>query len=113
MLVYRSNFVSNLFKLKRIIEMGVFLVNGVKRYHSNFNVKVGELVQVNLKFRKFVFSDMSIRFNENVSNWMPKNYLFINYKFLFIFFLRSPKGSDFKGYPIKLDPYIGADIYFL
>jgi hypothetical protein len=32
---------------------------------------------------------------------------------MFIFFLRAPKGKEIQGFPIKLDPYIGGDIYFL
>ena len=113
MLVYRSNFVSNLFRLKFIIAEGYFLVNGIERYSSNFNVKVGEIIQVKFKYKIFIYYDMLFRIRKGISNWLPRNYLFINYKFLFSFFLREPKPSDFQSYPISLDPYIGSDIYFL
>jgi|SRR6266498_4958061 len=68
MLVYRSNFVSNLFQLKFIINKGVFLVNGKKRYHSNFNVKIGEIVQVDFKYKDLVFNDMLVRFFRDIVN---------------------------------------------
>lgn len=113
MLVYRSNFVTNMFKLKFIIDRGIFLVNGQRKYYANFNVRVGEIVQVDFKYKELIAADMRLRFKTDVINWLPKNYLFINYKFMFIFFLKSPKGKDFKGFPIKLDPYVGGDIYFL
>jgi ribosomal protein S4 len=112
MLIYRSNFVNNIFKLKFIIDRGIFLVNGEKKYYSNYIVKVGELVQVDFKYKKYLIADMLMRFNFKNILWNHARYLFVNYKFFFIFFLRAPKIAELK-YPIKLDVYKGGDIYFL
>jgi len=68
MLVYRSNFVSNLFRLKFIIAEGYFLVNGIERYSSNFNVKVGEIIQVKFKYKIFIYYDMLFRIRKGISN---------------------------------------------
>jgi len=62
MLVYRANFVNNIFKLKFIIDRGVFLVDGKRKYYSNYNVKVGELIQVDIKRKKLFMLDMILRF---------------------------------------------------
>jgi ribosomal protein S4 len=112
MLVYRANFVNNIFKLKFIIDRGIFLVNGEKKYYSNYNVKVGELVQVDFKHRRLLLTDMILRFEYKNILFSPRKYLFVNYNFLFIFFLRPPKLKELK-YPIRLDIYKGGDIYFL
>jgi len=112
MLIYRANFINNIFKLKFIIDRGIFLVNNERKYYSNYNVKVGELVQVDLKYKRYLLLDMLIRFEFKNILWSPRKYLFINYKFLFIFFLRAPRLKELK-YPIRLDIYKGGDIYFL
>jgi ribosomal protein S4 len=62
MLIYRSNFVTNMFKLKFIIDRGIFLVNGEPKYYSNYNVKVGEIVQVDFKYKDVVKADLKLRF---------------------------------------------------
>jgi len=112
MLLYRANFVNNIFKLKFIIDRGIFLVNGVRRYYSNYVIRVGSLIQVDFKYKKLIENDMKLRFELRNILWSPRKYLFISYKFFFILFLRSPKIKELK-YPIKLDIYKGGDIYFL
>lgn len=112
MLVYRANFVNNIFKLKFIIDRGIFLVNGVRKYYSNFIVNVGNIIQVDFKYKTLLQADMALRFKCHNILRNSYKYLFVNYKFLFIFFLRAPKRSELK-YPIRLDIYKGSDIYFL
>jgi len=112
MLVYRSNFVNNIFKLKHIIDRGAFLVNGHLIYYSNFIVKVGEVVQVSLKYKKLFKADLKMRFKCWNVKWYPRRYLFVNYNFFFIFFLRQPKKDELE-FPIRFDLYAGGDIYFL
>jgi len=112
MLIYRANFVNNIFKLKFVIDRGIFLVSGEKKYYSNYVVRVGELIQVDFKHKFLLKADMEMRFDLRSILWAPRKYLFVSYKFLFIFFLRAPKRKELK-YPIKLDIYKGGDIYFL
>jgi len=112
MLVYRANFINNIFKLKHIIDKGVFLVNGHIRNYSNFVVKVGEIVQVSFKYKKLLKNDMRLRFRLHNIFWSPRKYIFVNYKFFFIFFLRQPKLRELK-FPIRFDLYAGGDLYFL
>jgi ribosomal protein S4 len=112
MLIYRANFVNNIFKLKFIIDRGIFLVDGIRKYYSNYNVKVGELVQVDFNYKHFLLADMYLRYTLRNILWSPKKYLFINLKLLFIFFLRAPKLHEIK-YPIRIDILRGGDIYFL
>jgi ribosomal protein S4 len=112
MLVYRANFINNLFKLKSIIDRGIFYVNGQRKFFSNYHVKVGELVQVDFKYKKLLSIDMKYRFMQRVIIRNPGRYLYINYKFLFILFLRSPKLNELK-FPIRIDIKKGGDIYFL
>jgi ribosomal protein S4 len=113
MLIYRSNFISNIFKIKYIVDRGIFLVNSVKRYYVNYNVSVGDLIQVDLKYKRLLSDDLKIRLK--YFNFFVKQtykFIFINYKFMFIFFVRSPKYKEIK-YPLKLDVYLGSSLYFL
>jgi ribosomal protein S4 len=61
MLVYRSNFVNNIFKLKFIIDRGIFLVDGEKKYYSNHNVMPGQLVQASFDYRDLLKKDFKLR----------------------------------------------------
>jgi len=112
MLVYRSNFVNNIFKLKFIIDRGIFLVDGDIKYYSNHNVRPGQLVQVSFDYRDLLKKDLILRLKKGYVLWLPKKYLFVNYKFMFIFFVRPPKKKELK-FPIRFDVYLGGDIYFL
>jgi len=112
MLLYRANFVNNMFKLKFIIDRGLFQVNGKIKFFANHNVKVGELVQIHFKYLQMFKNDLKLRFiNRNIL-WSPSKYLFVSYKFMFIFFLRAPDLDELK-FPIRFDLYAGGDIYFL
>lgn len=113
MLIYRSNFVSNIFKLKFVIDKGIFFVNMVRRYYLNYNVKVGDLIQIDFNYRKLLRDDLRIRLKYfKTLQSKTYRYMFINYKFMFIFFLRTPRFKEIK-YPLKLDLYLGSSLYFL
>lgn len=113
MMIYRSNFVSNIFKLKYIISHGVFLVNWTKRYHPNYNVRVGDIIQVDYNYTKLLSNDLIYRLKYfKAYRGRIYKYMFINHKFMFIFFLRAPKYKEIK-YPLRLDIYIGSSLYFL
>lgn len=112
MLVYRANFITNIFKLKSIIDRGIFYVDGERKFFSNYNVKVGELIQVDFKYKKLISIDMKYRFMKKIILRNPGKYLFINYKFLFIFFFKSPQLKKLN-FPIRIDIKKGGDLYFL
>ena len=112
MLIYRSYFITNIFKIKHIIDRGIFSVNGVIQHYSNYNVKPGEIIQVSFKYKELFLIDLKIRLKRGQILRRVKNYLFINYKFMFIFFLRAPKKKEIR-FPIRLDIYRGGDFYFL
>jgi ribosomal protein S4 len=61
MLIYRSNFINNIFKLKSIIDRGIFLVDGEIKYYSNHNVKSGQLIQVSFDYRDLLKKDLILR----------------------------------------------------
>lgn len=116
MLVYRAHFITNIFKIKSIIDTGVFLVNGEKKYYVNHNVRVGELVQVDPDFREDFIEDMYFRLREGgklIFRRPVELYLFVNYSIMFIFFVRSPRRDEIYFPPLRLDPYIGGDLYYL
>ena len=96
MLIYRSNFVNNIFKLKFIIDRGIFLVDGEIKYYSNHNVKPGQLVQVSFDYRDLLKKDLILRLKKGYVLWLPKKYLLVNYKFMFIFFVRHPRKRELK-----------------
>ena len=58
MLVYRSNFVNNIFKLKFIIDRGIFLVDGNLKSQSNLSVRPGQLVQTSFDYRDLLKKDL-------------------------------------------------------
>jgi ribosomal protein S4 len=112
MLIYRANFVNNIFKVKHVIDDGFFLVNGKRQYYSNYNVKPGELIQIGFKYRDLFKYDMIYRLKFKFMKRNSRDYLFVNLKFLFIFFIRSPFLKEIR-FPIRIDILKGADFYFL
>ena len=65
MILYRSNFVTNLFLLKSIIDLNFFMVNGRIENYCNFMVKVNDIVQVKPEYNDLFFNDILYRFQHN------------------------------------------------
>jgi ribosomal protein S4 len=65
-LLFRANFVTNIFSLKTIVDRGCFMVDGKKRSYVNFQVKKGGFVTVRKAYRKMILYDLYLRIRNRV-----------------------------------------------
>jgi ribosomal protein S4 len=110
MMVYRSNFITNLFMIRNIVRKGIFNVNGTTRYHFNYVMKLGDILQVNFRFKRLIRIDLLMRLEQNIILWYPPAYLYPNFNFMFVMFRRKPKIKDLY-FPIRIDLLIGSEYY--
>jgi len=111
MIAYRSNFMSNIFMIRYLIHHGFFIVNEKIRTDYNYVIHLHDFIQVNYKYKMLVHGDLAIKCIRKNIIWKPPSYLFINYNFMFIIYLRKPIASDLM-FPIDIDVYIGGEYYF-
>ena len=107
MLVYRANFVTNLFMIRELIWHGFFAVNGVIKYHINYVVNVGQMLHPSTKEkRQLIRIDMINRLKSKIIIRQPPAYLFTNYIFMFVILKHKIKWRDIQ-YPNSfIDPFI-------
>lgn len=100
MIVYRSNFVTNMFIIRDIIEQGVFCINDEVKYCFNYNLRVGEYVKLSGEYPELFRTDLIIRLEKRNILWPIPKYLIVNHVFMFILFFNYPKLKNIV-YPVK------------
>jgi len=108
-MVYRSNFIYNMFEAIAYVKKGV-RVNNILINYVNYIFRIGDLLTFDpaslIKFKfNFIkrFKTQSILFN-------TPRYMFVNYKLFFAFMEKQPQNKDLV-YPIKLDIYRATAYY--
>jgi len=102
MIVYRANWINNLFMIKNILEADIFYINGKVRSHCNYHLKFRDILTIHKDFIEFFKNDLLLRINEGKVIWSAPNYLYINYIFFFIFIMHKPVLSDMV-HPFKVN----------
>jgi len=100
MMVYRANFITNLFIIRYIIEQGVFYINNDIKYCFNYIVKLGDYIKLNNDYFDLIKNDLIIRINNRNILWPIPTYLIVNHTFMFILFYRYPKLKNIV-YPVS------------
>ena len=110
LLIYRMGFAGSLFKAHQLINHGFVFVNGIKTNSKSFNVKKGDLIEINPKYWSLVFKEVHSRLEKN-SLFMPApKYLEINYKLLVGILLENPIPSGIH-YLTPMDVGSAKDFY--
>jgi len=91
MLLYRSNFVNNIFMLKSLMELGLFLINNKPGYHSHVYTRPGDIISILPKYFHLLKNDLILRVEQDMVLRSPIQYLLVNYHFMFIFILFKPR----------------------
>lgn len=86
MMVYRLNFVNNLFMIKSLVDAGIFTINNVIKYHSNVVAHLGDVISIVDDCKELIRHDMILRFQYDIIFFRTPIYLMLNYKFLFSIF---------------------------
>jgi len=111
MYLYRSNFVTNLFMIKSVMELGIFLINNKRRYHTHYYTRPGDIISVLPSYFHLIEDDLLLRFEQDMIVRPTPHYMEINFNFLFIFCMRKPRVSDLVLHYTSndVDVFVGVD----
>lgn len=111
MIVYRLNFINNLFIIKTLLKRGLFEIDGKVHCHSNVLLKKGQVFRPILQVRQLFWNEVYLKFKNNMILWSPPSYYHVNYAFMFFFIYKDPKLKDIK-LPLKyIDVFVGSAYY--
>jgi len=112
MLVFRLNWITNIFMIKSMVDQGIFTINGKIKIHSNFVSKVGDIVGVNDVYREVLRYDLILRYKKGIIFWSTPSYFFLNYKFMIGILWKNPELNDLEFITDKLDVFLGSEYYY-
>jgi len=108
--VYRTNFLFNMFEIISFVRAGNVYINGILMDYVNIAINIGDFVTFSshaiFRFKANLFKRLrtkTVLFN------MPR-FMFVHYKLFFAFFEKFPADKDLV-YPIKLDIYRATAYY--
>ena len=112
MLVYRLNWITNVFKIKSMVDQGIFTINGRIKIHSNFVAKVGDILCVNEFYRELIQYDLILRYKKEMIFWNIPKCFFVNYRFKMAVFWMNPEYDDLEFITDKIDIFLGSEYYY-
>jgi ribosomal protein S4 len=111
MLVYRLNYINNIFMIKSLVDAGMFTINNEIESHSNFTAGIGDVISIVPNYKELIRMDMILRFQYDIVFFRIPIYLITNYKFLFSIFWSQPRLKNVY-FPVdQIDVFIGSEYY--
>ena len=101
-LFYRTNFLSNLFKVISFIKDSNVFLNFKTANYVNFLVKISTLITFDKKYIKKIRYQLNQRIKAKAVLFNTPRFLFISFRFWFCFFLKKPLKKNLV-YPISID----------
>jgi ribosomal protein S4 len=86
MMIYRSNIITNIFQLKYIIDLGLFLVNGIMKNNSNTIIYIGDIIHILPAYVTFFRNDFILRLKKKIIVCSHPNYLFFDFAFMYFIY---------------------------
>ena len=102
MLVYRVNWINNLFVIKNILEENIFFINGKVKSHCNYHLKYNDILTLHMDYIDYFKKDLMLRINEGKVIWSSPQYLYVNYIFFFVYIFHKPTLKDIV-HPFKVN----------
>lgn len=106
-IVYRLNIINNVFIIKNAINAGLFYINNKKKKHINTRMHLGDILQINMIWKKIMQRDMYKRATQSVMRTIITNF-YINYLQLYFIYYKSYNIKEIK-FPIRIDLYRAID----
>lgn len=100
--IYRTNFLSNMFEILRFVKEGNVYVNFKPLTKLNEIIRVGDFVTFNKKHKKKIRNYLIKRLNKRAVLFKEPRYLIVSYKFWFAYLIKYPRLKDLT-YPISID----------
>lgn len=114
MMVYRCNYISNLFMIQHHIMYGMFCVNFKIKEQYNFIMKPGDILSFSsISWLKLFKLDFLLKINNNIIMWPVPKYLYSNNIFFFTIYIKYPEQQDIL-YPVDgIDIQLANDYYYV
>ena len=112
MLVFRINFINNMFMIRNIINHGVFCINGEIKYNPNVVANVGDFISVDSKYVDLIRDDIIIKYRKDIIFWNTPEFMFINHQLMIAIFWREMMHADLEFFSKKIDVYLGSEHYY-
>jgi hypothetical protein len=111
MYLYRSNFITNLFMIKSVMELGIFLVNNKRRYHTHYYTIPGDIITVLRSYFHVLKDDIFLRLEQDIIVRPTPRYMEISFKLLYIFCMRKPNLFELSLHYTSndVDVFVGVD----
>lgn len=106
--LYRMNFVSNVFILRQFITYGHVFVGVRVETFLNFNVGLCEVVRVEDSGKKIIRDGLALRLRQDRVYFNTPRYMFVDYRLMFGLLYCKPSEYDI-ALPIAIDVYRGMD----
>lgn len=101
-LFYRTNYLSNLFKVISFIKDSNVFLNFLNITYINSIVNISTFITYNRKYIKKIKYQLNQRIKLKAVLFNTPKFLFVSFRFWFSFFLKKPIKKDLV-YPISLD----------
>jgi len=102
MVVYRINWINNLFLIKNVLESNIFYVNEKLRSRCNYHLKYNDFLMLHTDYLDLFRQDLLLRINEGKVIWKHPSYIFVNYEFFFAYIYHKPTLDDIV-HPFKVN----------
>jgi len=102
MIVYRINWINNLFMIKNILKYNIFFINGKVRSHCNYHLKYNDILTIDFNYIEIFKRDLMMRIKEGKVIWRCPSYLYVNYIFFFVYIMQKPILADIV-HPFKVN----------
>lgn len=103
-ILYRSNFITNMFEIIHFVKKSNVLINGICINYLNYTVSMGDFITFSRKcFNKFKIN-FKRRFILGSVLFNTPRFIFVSYKLFLFLLLRLPFKKDLI-FPIRLDIY--------
>lgn len=103
-LIYRANFVRNMFGITDFIRKHKIYLDGSRIYSINTQIPISKFLYFDDITTTKLIKDYKIRLKLGTIRFNTPRYMFVSYKFLFLLLYRLPKKEDLY-FPINVDIY--------
>jgi ribosomal protein S4 len=111
MILYRISFVTNLFMIKSLLDIGLFTINTKVETHIHAMANVGDFISVRYDYREILHNDMVLRLKNDVIFFNVPRFLMVSYRLMFALFLYKPRKKDLYFPTEAIDVYLGTEYY--
>jgi len=111
MLLYRMNFVNNLFMIKSLLDIGLFTINHKIETHIHAMANVGDIISVRKEYINILHNDIILRAKYDVIFFNIPIFIIVSFRLMFAIMVYKPRKRDLYFPTETIDVYLGTEYY--